>query len=78
MCEAVQAVLGAAHHQDLVYPDKPHRLGVQLDAIFRVLGVSGTKTPHCAPREPLAPAPADDPPSKAQTNLDGGAQVQVR
>lgn len=31
MGEAMQAVLGAAHHQDFVYPDKPHRLGTQLD-----------------------------------------------
>lgn len=38
--EAMQAVLGAAHHQDLVYPDKPHRLGTQLDAVLGALGVS--------------------------------------
>lgn len=38
--EAVQAVLVAAHHQDLVYPDKPHRLGAQLDAVLGALGVS--------------------------------------
>lgn len=38
--EAVQAVLGAAHHQDLVYPDKPHSLGTQLDAVLGALGVS--------------------------------------
>ena len=38
--EAVQAVLVAAHHQDLVNPDKPHRLGTQLDAVLGALGVS--------------------------------------
>lgn len=38
--EAVQAVLGAAHHQDLVYPHKPHSLGTQLDAVLGALGVS--------------------------------------
>jgi len=38
--EAVQAVLVAAHHQDFVYTDKPHRLGAQLDAVLGTLGVS--------------------------------------
>lgn len=38
--EAMQALLGAAHHQDLVYPDKPHRLGAQLDAVLGAPRVS--------------------------------------
>ena len=38
--EAVQAVLAAAHHQDFVHKDKPHRLGAQLDAVLGALGVS--------------------------------------
>lgn len=38
--EAMQGVLIAAHHQDLVYPDKTHRLGTQLDAVLGALGVS--------------------------------------
>lgn len=38
--EAMQALLGAAHHQDLVYPDEPHRLGTQLDAVLGACGVS--------------------------------------
>lgn len=38
--EAMQAVLVAAHHQDLVNPDKPHGLGTQLDAVLGALGVS--------------------------------------
>lgn len=38
--EAVQAVLVAAHHQDFVYTDKPHRLGAQFDAVLGTLGVS--------------------------------------
>lgn len=38
--EAMQAVLVAAHHQDLVDPNKPHRLGAQLDAVLGALGVS--------------------------------------
>lgn len=38
--EAMQTLLGAAHHQGLVYPDQPHRLGTQLDAILGVFGVS--------------------------------------
>lgn len=38
--EAMQAVLVAAHHQHLVDPDKPHRLGTQLDAVLGALRVS--------------------------------------
>lgn len=38
--EAMQVVLGAAHHQDLVCQDKPHRLGAQLDAVLGALAVS--------------------------------------
>jgi hypothetical protein len=38
--EALQALLGTTHHQDLVYPDKPHGLGAQLDAVLGALGVS--------------------------------------
>lgn len=40
MGEAMQALLGAAHYQGLVYPNQPHRLGTQLDAVFGVFGVS--------------------------------------
>lgn len=38
--KAMQVVLVAAHHKDLVYPDKPHRLGTQLNAVLGALGVS--------------------------------------
>lgn len=50
--EAMQAVLVAAHHQDLVDPDKPHRLGAQLDAVLGALGVSVEERGSPSPEKP--------------------------
>lgn len=56
MGKAMQAVLGAAHHQDLVYPDKPYRLGAQLNAVLGALGVSVEQTYPLSHKEPPTPS----------------------
>lgn len=53
----MQALLGAPDHQDLVYPDEPHRPGAQLDAVLGACGVSVDKDTLSKPQRNLLSFP---------------------